>query len=74
MGIFFKDIIFCIHGLQTNVNLGKGWHRTIPKIRLMKSQNHGYKTNIYQKHEWIFADMVPISRTNHKTEFRKFGI
>ena len=34
--------------------------------------NHGYETNIYKKHEWIFSNMVPISTAKHKKAFGEF--
>ena len=44
------------------------------KTRLIVFENLGCETNIYQKHEWFFANMVPISITKHKMTFGNLGI
>ena len=36
----------------------KDWHREMMKNRQTNLENLGYETNIYQKHKWIFANMV----------------
>ena len=49
-----------------NVNFGKDRPRQMMKMRLINFQKLEYGTNIYQQHEWMFANMKPISISNHK--------